>query len=199
MQLILTDDVFNLGKRGQVVNVASGYGRNYLIPKGLAVPATAVNMKKIEEQQLALAKKEAKAKDVATLLGNELETLHLVISRKARETGALYGSVSSKDLADLLLEDDGVRLDRRQIALEHPIKKLGNLTVNVHLYKDVEAKLLVSVIPEEDPVAQVLKKETAESNQICAELEATVSELSARSEEESETVDKTTSAEPDRA
>lgn len=186
MQLILTDDVSHLGRRGEVVNVASGYGRNYLLRKGLAVPATAVNMRKIEEQQLALAKRETKAKDAAKLLGHELETLHLVISRKARDTGALYGSVSSKDLADLLLEDGGVQLERRQIALEHPIKKLGNQTVNVHLYKDVEANLVVSVVPEEEPLAQVLKKETAESDRVHAELEAIVSELPAPSEEESE-------------
>ena len=102
MEVILIDDVFELGKRGTVVRVADGYGRNYLIPKSLAIPATPGNRKMIEQQRLAMAKKESKYQEEAELLTQELNQLHLMLSRKAGETGTLFGSVTSKDIAKLL-------------------------------------------------------------------------------------------------
>ncbi len=187
MQLILIDDVFHLGKRGQVVNVAAGYGRNYLIPKGLAVVATPGNLKMVEQQKLSLAKKEAKLKEESELLARELNQLHLAISRKAGDTGALFGSVTSKDLADLL-EAKGIHIDRRKITLEHPIKAIGTFQVEAHPHSEVEAHLTVSVMVEdEEPVAKVLKKKSAESDQILAEVEAEVAKIreqSAREEAE---------------
>ena len=112
MELILIDDVFSLGKRGEVVNVADGYGRNYLLPKKLAIPATPGNQKMIEQQRLAMAKKEAHFKEEAELLSQELNQLHLVVSRKTGDTGTLFGSVTSKDIAQLLV-GEGIHLDRR--------------------------------------------------------------------------------------
>jgi len=122
MEVILIDDVFELGKRGTVVRVADGYGRNYLIPKKLAIPSTPGNKKMIEQQRLVMAKKEAKYQEEAELLTQELTQLHLMISRKSGETGTLFGSVTSKDIADLI-KTTGVQMDRRKIVLHQPIKK----------------------------------------------------------------------------
>lgn len=198
MQLILTDDVHELGKRGQVVEVAAGYGRNYLIPKGLAVAATPGNLKMVEQQRLALAKKEAKFKEEADLLAKELNGLHLALSRKAGDTGALFGSVTAKDLTDLL-EDKGFHVDRRKVTLEHPIKSIGNFTVEAHPHSEVEAHLLVSVLIEEDePVAKVLKKGDAESDKIAALVEAEVKKIEQQAaREEAEAQAKLAALEPE--
>lgn len=176
MKIILTEDVQNLGKRGGVVRVANGYARNYLIPKGWAVIATAANLKMIEEQRVASAKKEAKLKEEAEILSGELRLLHLILSRKAGDTGVLFGSVTAKDIAELL-ESNGIHIDRRRVSLEHPLKKIGNFTVDTHPHAEVSVSLMVSVIPEEtDPVAKVLKR-GAESDKIIAEVEAQLEKL----------------------
>lgn len=176
MEVILIDDVFELGKRGQVVIVADGYGRNYLIPKKLAIPATAGNLKMIEQQRLAMAKKETKYKEEAELLAQELGQLHLIVSRKSGETGSLFGSVTSKDVGDLL-EKNGIQLDRRKILLTQPIKGIGNYKIELRPHSDVAAELLLSVLIEGDePVAKVKKKDE-ESEKIVAELEARIKEI----------------------
>ena len=125
MEVLLIDDVFELGSKGQLVTVADGYGRNYLLPKRLAVLATSNNREMIERQQLAIAKREAKNKKEFQLLAKELNQLHLLISRKSGETGALFGSVNSKDVVELL-QKGGFQLDRRKIILRQPIKNIGN-------------------------------------------------------------------------
>jgi large subunit ribosomal protein L9 len=171
MELILIEDVTSLGKRGQIVKVAEGYGRNYLIPKGVAVPATKANVKMIEQQRIAQAKRDTQLKDEAELVSKELSTLHLVISRRAGETGVLFGSVTTKDLADLL-ESTGFHVDRRKILLDHPLKQVGNFTLETRPHSEVPAELTVSVIAEEDePVTRVLKK-GEESDAIAAATEA---------------------------
>ena len=176
MQIILIDDVFELGKQGEVVRVADGYGRNYLIPKGFAIPATAGNLRMIEQQRVGMAKKEAKDKEHAQILTEELNQLHLLLSRKTGDTGVLFGSVTSKDITDLL-EQQGIHLDRRKILLDQPIKIIGNHTIEVRPHSDVAAELLLSVLVESDePVAQVRKKDK-ESEQIVADLEAKVKEI----------------------
>ncbi|HXK58808.1 MAG TPA: 50S ribosomal protein L9 [Acidobacteriota bacterium] len=176
MQVILTDDVFELGKRGDVVKVADGYGRNYLIPRRLAVPVTPGNLKMIEQQKLALAKKEAKFKEEALLLAGELNQLHLIVSRKAGESGALFGSVTSKDLADLL-ESNGIHIDRRKILLDQPIKSIGNYQIEIRPHSEVEASVLLSVVAElEEPIARA-KKRDAESDRIIADLDAKLKEI----------------------
>ena len=149
MQLVLIDDVLHLGRRGDVVAVASGYGRNYLIPKGLAVPATSANLKMVQQQRAALARKETRVKEDAEILAQELHQLHLVLSRKASETGALFGSVTAKDLADLF-QEKGFNLDRQKIDLEHPLKSIGNFPVEAHPHPEVKLEFLVSVVLEEE-------------------------------------------------
>jgi large subunit ribosomal protein L9 len=176
MEVILIDDVFELGKRGTVVKVADGYGRNYLIPKNLAIPATPGNKKMIEQQRLAMAKKEAKYQEEAELLTQELNQLHLMISRKSGETGTLFGSVTSKDIADLL-KTTGVQMDRRKIVLNQPIKSIGNYTVEVRPHSEVTAELLLSVLLEGDKPVSTIKKKDEESDAIVAELEAKLKEM----------------------
>ena len=176
MQLVLIDDVLHVGRRGDVVTVASGYGRNYLIPKGLAVAATSANLKMVQQQRAVLARKEARVKEDAEILAQELNQLHLVLSRKAGETGALFGSVTAKDLADLFAEN-GFNLDRRKIDLEHPLKSIGNFPVEVHPHPEVKLEFLVSVVlEEEEPVARILKQGTDESVGIVSGVESLLTE-----------------------
>lgn len=178
MQIILTEDVDNLGQRGQVVRVAAGYGRNYLIPKGLALPATTGNLKIVEEQRTALAKKEAKFMAEAEVLAADLTKHHVVMSRKAGDTGVLFGSVTNKDIADIL-NASGYNVDRRKIRLEHPLKAIGNHHIEIDLHSDVKAQLLISVAPEEEePVSRMLHK-GEESDKIFQEVEARVKAIQA--------------------
>ncbi len=176
MEVILIDDVFELGKRGTVVRVADGYGRNYLIPKKLAIPSTPGNKKVIEHQRLAMAKKETKYQEESELLAQELNQLHLMISRKAGETGTLFGSVTSKDLTNLL-KTQGIHLDRRKIVLNQPIKGIGNYRIEVRPHSEVTAELLLSVLVEGDKPVSKVKKKDEESDAIVAELEARLKEM----------------------
>jgi large subunit ribosomal protein L9 len=181
MEVILVDDVFELGRRGDVVKVADGYGRNYLIPKKLAVQATPGNLIMVEQQRLAMAKKEAKYVEEAELLAQELGQTHVLISRKSGETGVLFGSVTSKDIGDVL-EASGINLDRRKILLAHPVKNIGSITIEVRPHRDVSSNLLVSVLPEgEETVARTIKR-GEESDQIVRELEEKVAELAGAAE-----------------
>lgn len=176
MEVILVDDVFDLGKRGDVVKVADGFGRNYLIPKRLAIPATPGNLKMIEQQRLAFARQEAKYKEAALLSAQELNQLHVVLSRKAGETGVLFGSVTAKDIAELL-EKQGIHLDRRKMVLHQPIKGIGNYKLEIHPHSEVTAELLLSVLVEADhPLAEV-RRRGEESDRIVAELEAKIQEI----------------------
>ena len=176
MQIILIDDVFEVGRRGEVVSVADGYGRNYLIPKKLAIPATQGNLKMIQEQRLAMAKKEAKYKGEAELLADELGSLHVIVSRKSGETGTLFGSVTSKDITKLLA-GSGIQLDRRKILLDQPVKAIGNYQIELRPHSDVSAQILLSVVIEgEEHVARV-KKRDEESEKMVADLEAKLKEI----------------------
>jgi large subunit ribosomal protein L9 len=176
MEIILVDDVFGLGRRGEVVSVANGYARNYLIPKKLGVPATPGNLKMVEEQRVSLAKKEAKYVEEAELLAQEIGQLHVLVSRKSGDLGVLFGSVTSKDIGDVL-EANGINLDRRKILLEQPIKSIGNVTVEVRPHREVSANLLVSVMPEADESVAKTMQRGEESDQIVQDLEAKVAEL----------------------
>jgi large subunit ribosomal protein L9 len=192
MEVILIDDVFELGRRGQIVRVADGYGRNYLIPKQLAIPATPGNRKIIEQQRLSIAKKEAKYTEEAELLAQELGQTHVLISRKSGDAGTLFGSVTSKDIVNLL-KTSKIQIDRRKIMLQQPIKSIGNYQIGIRLHSDVTAELLVSILLEGDqPVARIKKKDE-ESDQIVSELDARVQEISRLAR--TETVEEATSEE----
>ncbi len=176
MELILVGDVEHLGRRGDVVRVAKGYGRNYLLPKGLALLSTPANLKLVESQRLAQARRQAKSKAEAELLAEEFTRRHAVLSRRAGETGVLFGSVTSRDVSDLL-SANGFEVDRRKITLEHPIKSIGNYRLDISCHAEVTAQLLVSIVAEEEAPVQRLKLQDDESNRLVAELEFLVDEM----------------------
>ena len=147
MKVILLEDVERLGKRGSVLNVANGYGRNFLIPRKLAVPATAANMKFAEVQNKKVQVQEAKEEKSASELKSELEKISITIPMKSGEGEVLFGSVTSANIADAL-EKEGYTIDKRRIELEEPIKRLGEHHVSVKLHRKVAAEVKVSVVKE---------------------------------------------------
>lgn len=148
MELILREDVPHLGRRGDVVQVRNGYGRNYLLPQKLAMPLTEGNRKVVEQQKAAGLRRETREKSDAEQLAAMIATTTLTLARKAGETGVLFGSVTSLDVADAL-EKRGFHIDRRKVLLEDPIKQLGEFTVPLRLHKEITASVTVQVVPEE--------------------------------------------------
>ena len=146
-QVLLREDIDNLGARGEIVRVKAGYARNYLLPRKLAVEATANNMRQIEGERAALAKREAKERSGAELQADQLGKLTLTFERKVGEAGILYGSVTSMDIAHELKEK-GYEVDRRKIVLREPIKRFGHYTVPVRLHREVTVDLPISVLGE---------------------------------------------------
>jgi large subunit ribosomal protein L9 len=149
MEVILREDVEKLGTRGQLVKVASGYARNFLLPKRLAVAATESNKKIVEQERQAHLRREAKVVGEAGELGKLMTAVVVTISQKAGENGQLFGSVTSKDIADAL-ETQGYTIERRKIALEEPIKSLGEFKVPLRLHRDVTVEIAVNVVKEEE-------------------------------------------------
>jgi large subunit ribosomal protein L9 len=147
MEVILREHVDHLGRRGQVVKVADGYARNYLLPRKLALLATDGNRKQIEREREKLDAKDAEEKKVAEALGERMGGVQIVIARKVGETEALYGSVTSADIAEALAAR-GFDIDRRKVQLPEPIKKLGDFEVPVKLQRDVVATVKVKVAAE---------------------------------------------------
>ena len=147
MEIILLQEVDNLGAPGQVVQVASGYGRNYLLPKKLAIPATSGNLKMLEQKRAKLLRLDAKNKEDAEKLAEMLEELTAVIKRKAGEKKTLFGSVTSLDLAEWLSAHK-FEIDRKKIDLREPIKILGEHSVPIRLHREVVASLKVHVEAE---------------------------------------------------
>lgn len=147
MEVILREDVEKLGHRGQVVKVADGYARNYLLPKRLAVPATAANKKIIEQERLAHLRREAREKADAEELARMLAGVVVTIPRKAGEQDQLFGSVTAQDISDALAQQN-FTIDRRKIQLEDPIKQLGEYQVTVRLHREVSVPIGVNVVRE---------------------------------------------------
>ena len=148
MEVILREDIDKLGNRGEVVKVAPGYARNFLLPKKLAVAATESNKKIVEQERQAHLRKEAKLKGEAEDLSKLLTGVTVTIAQKAGENDQLFGSVTSKDVADALAHK-GYTIDRRKVQLDEPIKQLGEYKVPVRLHKDVTAEVTVIVAKEE--------------------------------------------------
>jgi large subunit ribosomal protein L9 len=144
MEVILKEDVANLGHRGDVVKVADGYGRNFLLPRKLALQATLANKAVIEQMKSAAARRSAEEKVQAQALVAKLEPVSLSFTRKSGENGQLFGSVTSSDIASELAHK-GFEIDRRKIQLSDPIKSLGDFTVSVRLHREVTAHLQVHV------------------------------------------------------
>ena len=151
MEVILKEDVVKLGSRGDVVKVAEGYGRNFLLPRKLAIEATEGNKAVIVQMKAASVRRSAKEKTQAEELAQQLEGVSVSFQRRSGENDQLFGSVTSGDIADALMKK-GFNLDRRKIQLHEPLKTLGEFTVPVKLHKDVTAHL--KVIIEKEAVAE---------------------------------------------
>jgi large subunit ribosomal protein L9 len=148
MEVILREDIEKLGSRGEVVKVAPGYARNFLLPKRLAVAATDSNKKIVEQERQAHLRKEAKAVGEATQLAQIMTGATVRIAQKAGENDQLFGSVTSKDIAEALTAQN-YNIDRRKIQLDEPIRQLGEYKVPVKLHKDVTVEITVVVAREE--------------------------------------------------
>jgi len=153
MEVILLENIEKLGARGQVVKVADGYGRNYLLPKKLAVAATPQSRKWMEQQRVRFLKLEAKEKGDAEDLKTLLQGVSVTLTRKSGEKGTLFGSVTAIDIAEKLAAQ-GYNIDKRKIALDAPLKVLGEYDVPIKLHRDVTAFIKVRVEPEGGTKAQ---------------------------------------------
>ncbi|MBZ5534155.1 MAG: 50S ribosomal protein L9 [Acidobacteriia bacterium] len=147
MEVILKEDVPKLGHRGDVVKVAEGYGRNYLLPRKLAIEATSGNKAVIEQMKSSAVRRTAVEKADSEALAKQLEAVSLSFHRKAGEKDHLFGSVTSSDIAEAL-ERQGFNIDRRKIQLDEPLKSIGDFEVPIRLHRDVTSKVKVSVAKE---------------------------------------------------
>ena len=148
MEIILREEIENLGRRGEVVTVANGYARNYLLPRKLALAVTAANRRQVAREQALADAREAAERTDAEGVAARLRGVECTIIRRVGETGTLYGSVTTADIAEQI-ERQGLPIDRRTIQLADPIKELGAFTVGVRVHRDVTADITVNVVKEE--------------------------------------------------
>jgi large subunit ribosomal protein L9 len=171
MEIILKQDVDSLGLRGEVVNVARGYARNVLLPRGLAEVATPALVRELEKRDEQRARQEAKTGDEATSIATRLEALELRFDRNAGPTGALFGSVTATNVADRLWNDAKIRVDRRKLSMD-AIKRIGRYTVPVEVFADVTAQLKLVVAPEGEELPPQEELDELEAQEIAAVEEA---------------------------
>lgn len=145
MIVILNRDVKGTGKAGEIVKVSDGYARNMLIPKGYAKEATEGNVRNLEKQKAIAAEKKAEEKAAAQALAEKVNAVSVTIKTKAGEGGRIFGSITSKDIADALADQHKLTVDKKKIQLDNPIKQTGELTVDIKLYPEVMAKLKVII------------------------------------------------------
>lgn len=160
MEVILKEDVAKLGSRGDVVKVAEGYGRNFLLPKKLAIEATPANRAVIEQMKAASVRRQAREKGDAESLGKQLAGVELGFTRKSGEHDQLFGSVTSADIAREL-EHKGFSIDRRKIQLDEPLKAIGDFNVPIKLHKDVVVPVKVTIQKEAGSEVAAPKTEEA--------------------------------------
>lgn len=163
MEVILKEDVINLGSRGDVVKVADGYGRNYLLPRKLAIQATASNKAVVDQMRASAARRSATEKAQAEELTARLEPVALTFTRKAGEQGHLFGSVTSSDIAQELAAQ-GFEIDRRRIVLGEPLKSIGDFKVAIKLHREVTAHVKVTVQAEASEEAEAATEPAAEES-----------------------------------
>jgi len=147
MEVILREHVDNLGRRGEIVTVADGYARNFLLPRKLALPATAGNKKHVERERKIMESREAEEKGQAEAIAARLAAVEISIARRVGETDQLYGSVTASDVADFL-KSKGFEIDRRKLILPEPIKTVGDHKVPLKLHREVTVPLVVKVVKE---------------------------------------------------
>jgi len=190
MKVLLIEDVDNLGYAGDVKNVANGYGRNYLLPQNLAVLATPGALKQAETIRKAAEKRRAQDMEDAKAIANQIVGLKFLFERRAGETGKLYGSVTSGDIADAIKDRTGIDLDKRKVALPEPIRNLGEQEVPVKIMIDVTTSINVEVVP----LGGILERERLEEAEI-EEIEAEAFEAAAEVVAEAEIVEETEAVE----
>lgn len=149
MKVVLLEDVKNLGKKGDVVQVAGGHARNYLLPRRLAVEATEGKIKQLAQLRSAADRKKQLEESKASELAVRLENLSVRVYSRAGEGGKLFGSVNNKDIVDALWREHGIEVDKKKIVLKEPIKKLGTYSLPVKLYPSVQVHLSVTVLTEQ--------------------------------------------------
>ena len=148
MEVILLEKIPNLGNLGDKVNVKAGYGRNYLLPRKLAKEATAANLNQAKQDQATAKHRAAQAKDEAVVLGAQVEKVVVTMKVRVGENGKMFGSVTSKDVAEALIKQTGLNIDRRKIELKSAVKGLGEYTAVAKLHTDVTATFKVMVVAE---------------------------------------------------
>jgi large subunit ribosomal protein L9 len=164
MEVILRQYVEHLGKRGEIVKVAAGYARNYLLPRKLALPATEGNKRHVERERKIMEVKEADEKAQAQAIASRLEAIEVVIARRVGETDQLYGSVTSGDIAEYL-KGKGFEIDRRKLILPEAIKTIGTHPVPLKLHRDVTVPLKVQVVKEGAPATAAAPPAAAEATE----------------------------------
>jgi large subunit ribosomal protein L9 len=147
MKVILKEDVKTVGSMGQIVDVADGFARNYLVPRGLAMEANVKNIKSLEHAKKVIQERAKKVKNQAQDLSSRIADITVVIKAKAGEEGKLFGSVTTMDIAEQL-KNEGVEIDKKKISLDEPIKRLGTYTVNIKLHPEVSTPVQVEVVEE---------------------------------------------------
>ena len=145
MKVILLKDVKGTGKKGEIKEVSDGYARNFLLKKGAAVEATGTNMKELDEKAKSKERKELIAYEEAVLLGKQMEEVNIVIEAKAGEGGRLFGSITSKEIAEQLKKQKNIDVDKRKISLDEPIRSLGSRFVNIKIHQKVTTIIRVDV------------------------------------------------------
>ena len=147
MKVVLKDDVKNVGKMGQIADVADGFARNYLLPRGLAIEANTKNLKSMEHEKRIIQEKAKKIRNSALDLSQKISAMTLVIKAKAGEEGKLFGAVTTMDIAEQM-KNEGVEIDKKRIFLDEPIKRLGTYSVSVKVHPEVSTQLNVQVVEE---------------------------------------------------
>jgi large subunit ribosomal protein L9 len=173
MEVILKSDVDSLGLRGEVVNVARGYARNFLLPRGLAEVATPALVRELEKRDAQRARHEARSVDEARTIADRLEQIELRFDMNAGPTGSLFGSVTATNVADRLWEQEKIRVDRRKLSMQ-TIKRIGRYAVPVEVFTDVTAELKLAVAPEGQelpPAEELAALEAAEAEAAAAAAE----------------------------
>lgn len=188
MKVILTEDIVNLGDMGNVVEVKNGYGRNYLIPRELAIEANTKNIKQLDHQKKLLQSKIKIAKQEGEDLAAKVSAVSITIDVKSGTDGKLFGSVTSKDIAEAIAAQ-GVEIDKRKISLQEPIKRLGKYDIVIKVRQDVSATVKLEVkssevvaAPEAEEVPAAAVSEEAKTEEVAAEEEATAEDTSESTE-----------------
>jgi len=149
MKVILQQEVKKLGKKGDVIEVSEGYARNYLLLQKLAIPATATNINNVSQQKASEERKVQRAIDEANVMAAQMSKVEVTISVKIGEGGKFFGSVTSKDIADALLVQHKIEIDKRKIDLKDAIKAVGSYSVSIKIHPEISAKIQVHIIPKQ--------------------------------------------------